>query len=54
MERHRDLPDSSEQETKLPTLKAVMSELDDSSPPPSPARSKQKKKHSTTATRDRG
>jgi ketosteroid isomerase-like protein len=29
MERHRDLPDSSEQETKLPTLEAAMSDLDD-------------------------
>jgi hypothetical protein len=45
-----DLPDSEEQETKLPILEAVMSELDDSSPPPSPARSKQKKL-SPTATR---
>jgi hypothetical protein len=29
MARHRDLPDSEEQETKLPTLKAVMSDPDD-------------------------
>jgi hypothetical protein len=29
MERHRDLPDASEQETKLPTLEVVMSGLDD-------------------------
>jgi hypothetical protein len=42
MERHRDLPESEEQETKLPTLEAVMSELDDSSPPPSPAGSQPK------------
>jgi hypothetical protein len=30
MERRRDLPDSSEQETKLPTLEPVMSDLDNS------------------------
>ena len=29
MERRRDLPDSEEQATKLPTLEVVMSDLDD-------------------------